>query len=257
VGTLRLDVLGPLAIAHDGQPLPTDALPGGKVRELLLFLLVHEQVTKDAVGLALWPDASPAQVRNAFHVTLHHLRRLLGEQRWIAFERNAYRLDRAPAPGVTLDADVDAVLGATARLRQAARRQERLEPAALDAARAALERARGDFAEGVTAEDWVVSHQDRIRAAWADGMDALARLYVAAGRPDDTVAVCEALVAREPLRESAHRLLMEAHAARGEPARALAHHDALVALLAREVGATPARETRAVADAIRRAAARA
>jgi DNA-binding SARP family transcriptional activator len=253
---LRLDALGPLAIARDGRALPADALPAGKVRELLLYFLVHEQATKDAVGLALWPDASSAQVRNAFHVTLHHLRRLLGDQRWIAFERNVYRLDRAPAPGVTLDADVDAVLGAAARLRAAARRQERLDEAALDAGRAALDRMRGEFAAGVLAEDWVVAHQDRVRAAWADGMDALARLYAAAGRPGDTVAVCEALVAREPLRESAHRLLMEAHVARGEPARALAHHEALVALLAREVGAPPARETRALADAIRRGAAR-
>ena len=27
---------------------------------------------KDQIGLSLWPDASPAQVRNSFHVTLHH-----------------------------------------------------------------------------------------------------------------------------------------------------------------------------------------
>jgi DNA-binding SARP family transcriptional activator len=45
---------------------------------------------------------------------------------------------------------------------------------------------------------------------------------------------------------------MATYAATGEPARALAHYDALAALLAREVGAQPARDTRALADAIRR-----
>ena len=79
----------------------------GKVRELLLFLLLHERVTKEEIGLALWPDSSSAQVRNAFHVTLHHLRRQLGPERWIVFDRNSYRLDRAPSPDVALDADVD------------------------------------------------------------------------------------------------------------------------------------------------------
>jgi DNA-binding SARP family transcriptional activator len=239
-------------MSRDDGLVAGGALPTGKVRELLLYLLLHEQGTKDAVGLALWPDASPARVRNTFHVTLHHLRRVLGHQRWIAFEGNAYRLDRAPAPGVVLDADVDAVLAASTTLRTAARRHETPDAATLDALHAALRRARGDLATGVAAEDWIVAHQDRVRAAWADGMDALARLYALAGRPADTLAVCLALVAREPLREGTHRMLMEAHAALGEPARALAHYEALSAMLAREVGARPARETQVLAERLAR-----
>jgi DNA-binding SARP family transcriptional activator len=248
---LRLEVLGPFAVGLDGQPLPADALPTGKVRELLLFLLLHERAGKDEVGLALWPDASPAQVRNAFHVTLHHLRRLLGDVRWVTFARNTYRLERAPAPGMVLDAAVDAVLAAAAAVRQAARRQTPLAATALDGVRAGLARLRGDLAQGLAVDDWILPHQDRVRAAWADGMDALARAYVAVGRQADAVATCEALVAREPLREGAHRLLMEALAALGEPARALAHYDALTALLAREVGTRPARETQALVARLR------
>jgi DNA-binding SARP family transcriptional activator len=44
---------------------------------------------------------------------------------------------------------------------------------------------------------------------------------------------------------------MEAYAALGEPARALAHYDALAELLRREVGAAPSRETQRVAERIR------
>ncbi len=54
-------------------------------------------------------------------------------------------------------------------------------------------------------------------------------------------------MAREPLRESAHRLLMQAYSSHGEAARALAHFETLVTLLQREVGSRPAPETRAVA----------
>jgi DNA-binding SARP family transcriptional activator len=128
------------------------------------------------------------------------------------------------------------------------RRRATPDPAALDAARAALDRMRGELAAGTAAEDWVVAHQDRVRAAWAEGMDALARLLAGAGRPADALAVCERLVAREPLRESAHRLLMEALVALGEPGRARAHYEGLVQLLAREVSVRPARETQAIAD---------
>jgi DNA-binding SARP family transcriptional activator len=53
------------------------------------------------------------------------------------------------------------------------------------------------------------------------------------------------------LRESAHRVYLEVLAARGEPGRALAHYTVLAERLKREVGATPARETRAIIDRLR------
>jgi DNA-binding SARP family transcriptional activator len=49
---------------------------------------------------------------------------------------------------------------------------------------------------------------------------------------------------------------MASYLAGGEPARALAHYDALAALLAREVGAAPGRETQALAATIRAGAGR-
>jgi len=253
---LTLNVLGPFsfAIAREGADAEVDAVPVGKVRELLLFLLLHERVTKEEIGLALWPDSSSAQVRNAFHVTLHHLRRQLGPERWIVFDRNSYRLDRAPSPDVALDADVDAVLAASAALRKALRRREAVEPSTLDDARVALERGLGDLAAGFGGSfgEWLAASQDRVHAAWTEGMDALAQLLKAAGRFEEAVDMLEMLVAREPLRESAHRLLMQVLALRGEPARALAHYEALVTLLQREVGSRPAPETRALAESLRR-----
>jgi predicted ATPase/DNA-binding SARP family transcriptional activator len=248
---LSVRVLGPLAMLRDGAPLPPDALPTGKARELLHFLLLVPRATKEQIGLALWPDASAAQVRNNFHVTLHHLRRALGDRKWIVFDEDGYRLERAPAPDAHLDADVDAVLAAAESLRRAVRRQTTLAPEALDAARAALGRFGGELAEGMAAGDWLVEHQDRVRAAWADGMQALAQQLGAAGRHDEAAETLDALLARDPLREAAHRELMRAYIARGEPARALRHFEALTAMLKREVGAAPARETAALAAGLR------
>jgi predicted ATPase/DNA-binding SARP family transcriptional activator len=249
---LAVHALGPFAMARDGAALPPEALPAGKARELLLFLLLTPRATKDQIGLALWPDASAAQVRNNFHVTLHHLRRALGDRKWVVFDEEGYRLERAPAPDARLDADVDDVLAAAEALRRASRRQATLPADALDAARAGLARFTGDLGEGAAAGDWLTEHQDRVRAAWADGTQALALQLAAAGRHDEAAEALEALLARDPLREGAHRALMQAHAARGERARALRHYDELVALLAREVGAGPARETVALVERIRR-----
>jgi DNA-binding SARP family transcriptional activator len=90
-----------------------------------------------------------------------------------------------------------------------------------------------------------------VRAAWADGTQLLARQHTRAGRHAAGAAALEALVARDPLRESAHRELMLLLEAAGERERALRHYDDLAAALRRQVNAQPARETRSLADRLR------
>jgi DNA-binding SARP family transcriptional activator len=176
---------------------------------------------------------------------------------WITFTDGRYRLVRAlagpdGADGPALDCDVDAVLAAAAALRLAERRRQPLDAAALDALAGTLARRRGALGEGLVTGDWLLPHEDHVRAAWSEATEALARRWMAAGEPAEALAAAERVLAVEPLRESAHRLRMEALAARGETARALAHYDTLVALLAAELGARPTRETQAAADALRR-----
>jgi len=251
VRRLEVSLLGGVSILDGGVPLANDAMPAGKMLELLVFLLLHRGVTKDEVGVALWPDASAAQVRNIFHVTLHHLRRALGATRWITFDRNLYTFSRTPEPGRTLDLDVDAVLAASAKARAWLRERTVPTPEAFAEARRALARNRGAIARGFVKEDWILAHQDQVQAAWADGMDALAQLAFGAERYDDAASALEALIRQEPLRESAHRLYLRTLAARGEPARALVHYGELANLLQRELGARPARETREIAERLR------
>jgi DNA-binding SARP family transcriptional activator len=248
---LQLLAFGPLAVVRAGVVLPSGEMSPAKARELLLYLLLHPPRTKEQVALVLWPEASEAQVRNAFHVVLHHVRRILGGKDRVTFDGGSYRLARDGAPG-GFDADVDAVLAAAEAARAAERRRAPVDAGTRARWAAALGRhERGMLGEGMDAGDWLVAHQDRVRAAWAGGLEALARLHAAAGAQADAAALLETLVARDPLREGAHRALMQAYAAMGEPARALAHHEQLVALLDRELGAKPARETRALADALR------
>ena len=249
---LKIVVLGDFFMFSGGVPLPGDSLPGGKVLELMLFLLLHRGVTKDEAGLALWPDASAAQVRNVFHVTLHHLRRSLGNTRWIAFDRGIYRFDRSPAAGRHLDFDVDAVLTASTQVRALRRERGTATRAQLADLRSALDQNRGLLAQRFVKEDWIIPHQERVQAAWADGMEGLAELAFQLGLHDDASSALEALLQREPLRENGHRLYLDTLISRGEPARALAHYEVLTELLRREVGAKPARETREIVERLRR-----
>ena len=247
---LEVVLLGGWSMRDEHGEWGAERLPVGKVLELFILLLLQEKVRKEEAGLALWPDASAAQLRNVFHVTLHHLRRSLGVTPWIRYDRGVYRLDRAPADGRVMTVDLDEVRAAVRDVRDWARRREAPAAARLDAWRAALGRYRGDLA-GLVRADWIVTHQDALRVEWAEAMHHLAQLNVRAGRLDEAASILEALLTREPLREQAHRLYLEVLDARGESARALAHYERLATFLRREVGANPSAETVAVIDKVR------
>ena len=69
---------------------------------------------------------------------------------------------------------------------------------------------------------------------------------MAAGRYQPAASLFRRAVEHEPLNESAHRELMTCWAKLGQTARAARHYAELTALLAAQVGVTPARETTAL-----------
>src|SRR6185503_2037290 len=166
---LRVLALGTLEVAVGGAPVSPKTWGYAKARELLLFLLLHpEGRTREQVGVALWPDASPAQVRNNFHVTAHHLRKALGRAEWLRFERDRYRIDTVG--GVV---EFDAVQFET-QVTDALRRGRR-GSLPIDALRSALALYRGDFAEGEPFGDWHLEARDRLARLHAEGLEALGK----------------------------------------------------------------------------------
>ena len=164
---LRVNALGPLEISIDGERLPDAAWSDAKSRELLLYLLCHPAGrTRDQIGIAFWRDASPAELKNNFHVTLHHLRRVLGRPDWIVFEEERYRINPRLAvefDGLRFEAEVRAALADVAQTGDTA-------PLAR-----ALAHYRGDFLQGAVpaAGDWHLEHQERWRQLHAAGQLAL------------------------------------------------------------------------------------
>jgi hypothetical protein len=172
---LRVNALGPLEISMDGERLPDAAWSDPKSRELLVYLLCHPAGrTRDQIGLALWGrDASPADLKNNFHITLHHLRRALGRPDWIVFEEERYRIN----PRLTVEFDG---LRFEAEMREA--RAARTGDIALLAR--ALARYRGDFLQDAAAGagDWHLEHQERWRQLYVEGQLALGEHGFKSGR---------------------------------------------------------------------------
>jgi DNA-binding SARP family transcriptional activator len=88
-------------------------------------------------------------------------------------------------------------------------------------------------------DEWVVFERERLRQRVLHGMEALGRLLVRDRRPQDAVVAARCVVAVDPLRESAQRVLVEAQLAAGDPAGARSSYAAYRSAVLRLLGAPP------------------
>ncbi|HET9010840.1 MAG TPA: BTAD domain-containing putative transcriptional regulator, partial [Gemmatimonadaceae bacterium] len=173
---LRVLALGPLQVFVGDRLLDSGAWGSARPRELLVYLLLHpEGRTKEQVGLAFWPDASVAQLRNNFHVTLHRLRKALGAGEWITLEADRYRV----APEAIESFDVVEFEREVLAARLAAKRQQEGAASRLEAA---LARYRGDLLDGEPVGDWHLELRDRLQRLYVDSLMELGARHAAEAR---------------------------------------------------------------------------
>jgi DNA-binding SARP family transcriptional activator len=237
---LEVDGLGPLKVTVDGRVLEAAEWGSARSRELLVFFLVNpEGVTKEQVGQALWPDASPAQLRNNFHVTLHRLRKTLGNSEWIVATTDRYAID----PAVLRRFDATAFEEAVTLARRALKRRESGAVAALERALAMY---RGEFLDGEPVGDWHMATRDHLQSLAMEGLMALGAAQVEEDRHARAVETYRLVLARDELHEEALRALMASHAALGDRTLAMRAYQRFAERLKRELEAEPSRETRAL-----------
>ncbi len=244
---LEIRALGPLEVVVQGRQLDEDAWSYAKPRELLVFLAAHPGGrTRDEIAASLWPDTEPERLKNSFHVTLHHLRKTLGDPGWVVIERDVYRIpaDRS----VVLD--VDRFEAAIARLPATP-----TGDADIAAYQAALAIYRGDFMAESHGVRWHEPIADRVRGRFAEAALRLATALEAAARNDEAVETYRRAVAFDDLNEEAHRGFMRSLARGGHRLQALRHFDRLSALLERELGALPEPATLELRNQLRESAA--
>lgn len=236
-GGLTVAALGSLEIHLDGQRIDPASWSHLRPRELLVYLLCHPAGrTRQEVGHALWPESAPAQVKNSFHVALHHLRKTLGRPEWVRLEDDRYRI--ASEFGVTFDvADFErGVKDALRNVREGSVRDP-------DGLRATLSLYRGDFLAEEAMGAWCLEHRDHFRRLYVDGMVALGALLLETGANEDALEVSRRVVLIDDLHEGAYRQLMTAYARTGERMLSIRQFERLAALLQEELSAEPETET--------------
>jgi DNA-binding SARP family transcriptional activator len=216
VAAVRLSLLDAFELSIDG--LAVEVPPTNQ--RLLAFLALHERpVLREYVSGCLCGGMSTEQAAASLRVDLGRLRPGL-------VHATATHLRLAP------DVPVD--------LREA-----------IDGARTLLDPhsqvVDGDFEEFLLAgdvlpgwdDDWVLIERERLRQLRLHALEALCARLTAAGRFAEAIDAGLAAVAADPLRESAHRVLIQAHLAEGNRAEAVRQCEAYREILSSSMGFSP------------------
>jgi DNA-binding SARP family transcriptional activator/WD40 repeat protein len=238
---VRVLVLGPLAVEHDGRPLH---VAGTHRRRLLAFLAsrVGQVAGVDAIVDALWGDDPPP---TATRTIQSHIARLRGSLAGVDRE-----LIETTAGGYRLAIDPDAV-DATEFEQLAAQGRRRLGAGDFAGAASVLDRAlaswRGEaYVDFARTAEFASSEQVRLNVVRWAAVEDLTEARLECGALESVIADLERLVAEQPGRERAWGLLMRALYAAGR------QHDALVAFqrarraLVEGFGLTPGPDLRAI-----------
>ncbi len=244
---LEVRALGPLQVLVNNVAVESGAWGSSRPRELLVYLLLHpDGATKEQVGLALWPDASTAQLRNSFHVTMYRLRKALGESAddWVVLANDRYTVNPARLAGFDV-----------ARFEHEAARARLALDERADGADQQMERVltlyRGDFLDGEPVGDWPRAHRARLQRTYVESLTALGRAHEQAQRDERAVDAYARALTREPLDEHVTGALMRAYARRGEHAQALRVFQRFAERLRHDLRVEPAEQTSALAERIR------
>ncbi len=229
---LRLFLLGPFVIRHEGHPLAKP--PTLKSQSLFAYLALHRRQPQPRERLAalFWGDRPERRARRSLTTALWHIRRCLPDENSLLADVHAVQFD----PQADLWLDV-------------AEFEARVACSDLSSLQAAAALYRGDFLEGFY-DDWVLNERYRLETLFSEALARLMRGLEARGDHEDALAIALRLLQHDPLREDAHRLAMRALCHLGQRDAALAQYRRCQQIVAQELDAEPMTETAELHQAI-------
>ncbi|MFJ1991610.1 AfsR/SARP family transcriptional regulator [Streptomyces asiaticus] len=225
VMTLRLLKSFALSVDQDRVPISSSA------QRLLAFLALQNMPrSRTYVAGMLWPDVTASRANANLRSSL-----------WRA-TRTGHQVIDASAQELAICKHIDV------DIHVAATRAHRL----LDMSRPCDDILTAQTREDLSADllpewsenEWVLVEQEQYHELRLYALEAMTERLTAAGRHGEAVAAGLAAVRAEPLRESAHLVLMNAHLAAGNRGAALRQYEQCRRVLLEELGLEPSQTLR-------------
>jgi DNA-binding SARP family transcriptional activator/RecA/RadA recombinase len=248
---IEIAVLGPLALARNGEAVTDRDLRRERVRALLAFLVGHRTTSRAAIRAAVWPDLDERAAANNLRVTMTYLLRVLEPGRSAREPAYHIRVDGQAVTLVTSDRlriDVDRF---NEHVTRAARAEADGTPSlALEHNLAAAALYRGEAHEGVADADWIAVEREHFRRRFVAAATRAGELLVARGVVDEAERVARRALEVDPWAEDAYAVLVSVALARGDRSAARRTLDRTLAALA-DLDVEPSDETRRLRRRVR------
>lgn len=218
-----------------------------KCAALLAYLALHPGAQpRDRIAQALWPQATADAARGSLRVTLTELRKLLGPE----------VLEAGDGSSLALRTEALGGLGGGLDLQRLQATIARVDGAPVDELQAAVALYRGELAANLD-EPWLEAPRQQLAAGWRRVLHRLVAHHRGAGQYHAAVALARRALQSDPADEAAHQHLMACLWAMGEREAALHQVTLCEQALQQHLGQPPSAETLALAQDLKRQAARA
>jgi DNA-binding SARP family transcriptional activator len=214
---IDLQLFGWWNLRSKGVPVPL----GHREQRLVALLALQGSRPRTHVAGTLWPDTTDDRALASLRAAVLHIRRTVGEL-----------LDTSRTTiGLRPDVHVD-----VADLHQCV--DDIAHSVDVDPTRAMTIIEHADLLPGWY-EDWVLFERERLEHVRLRALEDLAVNELARGEPVLAVEAAEGAIGIEPLRETAHALVIQAHIAAGNRSAAIRAYQLYRLRLMRELGIEP------------------
>jgi HD-GYP domain-containing protein (c-di-GMP phosphodiesterase class II) len=197
-----------------------------------VFLANPEGLTKEQVGLYMWPDASINELDIRFKNTLYRLRSAVGKH-VILLSEGIYRFN----PMLDYTYDVEIFNMALKRAQEAEVAHEKIKHLSH-----AVQQYKGDYLPEVDAF-WVIPDREKFRQQNVIALMQLAQLYFDKGVLKSALKYCELSLEEDSVNEDAHRLAMKIHAEAGNKAEIIRQYETCCLELEDKFNVLPSEKT--------------
>ena len=209
-------------------------------REMFFVFLAHpEGLTKEQVGLYMWPDASMSELDIRFKNTLYRLRSAVGKH-VILLSEGIYRFN----PMLDYAYDVEIFNMALQRAQQADAIHEKIKHLSH-----AVQQYKGDYLPDIDAF-WVVPDREKYRQQNINTLMQLAQLYFDKGVLKSAMKYCELSLEEDSVNEEAHRLCMMIHAESGNKAEIIRQYETCCLELEDKFNVLPSEKTQKLYESL-------
>jgi LuxR family maltose regulon positive regulatory protein len=232
---LSIYTLGRSQVKIDGKTVTSSSWTNQKrARELFYFLVTHanKSMTKEEIGIILWPESSSEQLRLQFRNTLYYVRYALGQEAILGTDRR-----------YSFNSDMDYSYDVQEFERTITQAENAENPdRKISLLQVAMNIYQGEFyPEGEAF--WVMTERQRLAQMHENSLLTLAQLHMEQGEPKTALTYCYKILSENRCMESAHRLAMQAYAAMGNRSGIANQYEQCKQFLMDDLGLQPSPET--------------